>query len=315
MCSSSVGFYFSLSRASPPWLRGPACTGWEVPQCAEGCRTEGVKILPGKPHPAFWKGIWRAKRQLCLTGVTAGIPQLSSFAHVTRKIFPHGIYSNNTRVSTYLNLSPAAVLLRTLGGRWSGSPDWQIPGAHHGLEEGEGEGEKDTEERKGHIIIRKQVFQCCATDSYWYKQSVGSIEAPAGWGKHTKQKSLLSVDLRPDLPFVYFLKILCHPLVQYVGVSPGSHWSQGRLGDEWQVCLSKEQLQLPSSPSAAPATLHPWCPRPSFWTSREIQPSRKPGGEYNSFPLRDHVSTEESWVLFKHCKSIPFSLLSPFFFN
>lgn len=60
------------------------------------------------------------------------------------------------RVSTHINLSPTTVFQGLQVADKSGSPSWQIPGAHHGLEEGERE--KDTEERKGHIMIRKQVF-------------------------------------------------------------------------------------------------------------------------------------------------------------
>lgn len=106
---SSFGFHFSSSIGNPPWFRGAACTGWALPQCAERCHAEGVKILPDKPHAAFWEGIWRAKRQLCLTGVTAGIPQLSSFTGVTRKISSYGIQSNNMCVSTHINVSPTTV--------------------------------------------------------------------------------------------------------------------------------------------------------------------------------------------------------------
>ena len=49
-------------------------------------------------------------------------------------------------------------------------------------------------------------------------------------------------------------------------------------------------------------------PPPSCWARGQSQPRRKPAGEHNPFPLRDRVSTEEWWILFKHCKRILFSL-------
>lgn len=93
--------------------------------------------------------------------------------------------------------------------------------------------------------------------------------------KQQKKSSSLVGDLSPVLSFVYFLKILCHPLVQPVGMLPGSHWSRGRLEDEWPLCLSKKRHQLQSGscwPSCGVAPSTPGaCGLPSGWGEKSIR--------------------------------------------
>lgn len=177
-------------------------------------------------------------------------------------------------------------------------------------------------------MIRKQVFQSCATGSYWYRRSLCSTEAPAGWGKHeTKRKEtpLPWVDLRTELLFVLFFTDSVSPLgaahEDATRITPIASRSGRRVTglSEQRVTLVRTQplhypnCQLaPSLPRQWDCTPQPHYQWPFFWARGGIQPSEKPGRKYNPFPLRDHISAEEWWVLFKHCKRIHFSWLSRF---